>query len=263
MAENSKQKLTITSYPSLEDAENGRNSKGFFQVMFNPVGYQRKVEVSYFDDQATGETKNSAVFHAIKPQDFTFEFMLDGTGVSGEAVKAKYEGNALNNPGANSGGGAPLPTVFAAPPEDAIAPGYVEQCIRYFMLVSAEFQTEEKRPPVCTVSWGTLYVITILKTADINYTLFDEDGNPLRATISATFTENTSKKKETDSKATNSPDLTHERRVKEGQSLTMLSKEIYGDPKYYMDIARANGLSNLRNLKTGMRLIFPPLDFQK
>ncbi len=35
---------------------------------------------------------------------------------------------------------------------------------------------------------------------------------------------------------------------------------IYGDPKYYLEVAKVNGLGNFRFLKPGTDLIFPPIE---
>jgi nucleoid-associated protein YgaU len=58
----------------------------------------------------------------------------------------------------------------------------------------------------------------------------------------------------------NSPDLTHYRQVKQGDTLPLMVFNIYKDPKYYLEIARVNGLTNFRKLLTGQNIIFPPLE---
>ena len=35
--------------------------------------------------------------------------------------------------------------------------------------------------------------------------------------------------------------------------------KIYGDPRYYLDVARANRIDNFRKLTPGTRIFFPPL----
>jgi nucleoid-associated protein YgaU len=59
-----------------------------------------------------------------------------------------------------------------------------------------------------------------------------------------------------------SPDLTHVRVVKDGDSLPLMCYRIYGDARYYMDVARTNGLVNFRSLTPGTKLVFPPFDKQ-
>ena len=35
---------------------------------------------------------------------------------------------------------------------------------------------------------------------------------------------------------------------------------IYGDPLLYIEVAKANGLTDFRNLKPGRTLVFPPVE---
>jgi nucleoid-associated protein YgaU len=56
-----------------------------------------------------------------------------------------------------------------------------------------------------------------------------------------------------------SPDLTHVRVVEEGDTLPLMAKRIYGDSKYYLEVARVNRITSFRKLKTGQRIFFPPI----
>jgi hypothetical protein len=38
-----------------------------------------------------------------------------------------------------------------------------------------------------------------------------------------------------------------------------MCQQIYGDPRYYLQVARFNGLKNYRRLAVGQELLFPPL----
>jgi nucleoid-associated protein YgaU len=57
-----------------------------------------------------------------------------------------------------------------------------------------------------------------------------------------------------------SPDLTHIRLVKAGDTLPEMCFNIYGDPRYYLDVARQNRLDNFRKLEPGTRIFFPPIE---
>jgi nucleoid-associated protein YgaU len=39
----------------------------------------------------------------------------------------------------------------------------------------------------------------------------------------------------------------------------LMCYRIYGDPKYYLQVAEANGISNFRKLIPGTDITFPPL----
>jgi nucleoid-associated protein YgaU len=50
------------------------------------------------------------------------------------------------------------------------------------------------------------------------------------------------------------------RKIKFGDTLPLMCYRIYGDPKYYLQVAEANGLDNFRRLKPGTDIFFPPLE---
>lgn len=97
-----------------------------------------------------------------------------------------------------------------------------------------------------------------LQHADIAYTSFDRDGAPLRATISATFVEDVDPKKQAQRERLSSPDLTHRRVVRAGDTLPLLCREIYGSAEHVVRVAEVNGLDGLRELTPGQELYFPP-----
>lgn len=57
-----------------------------------------------------------------------------------------------------------------------------------------------------------------------------------------------------------SPDLTHYRTVKEGDTLPLMAQRHYGSPGYVGLVVAANRLENHRALKVGRKLYFPPID---
>ena len=57
-----------------------------------------------------------------------------------------------------------------------------------------------------------------------------------------------------------SADLPHIRKVRAGDTLPLMCFRIYGDSKYYLDVAAANGLDNFRSLVPGTEIRFPPID---
>jgi nucleoid-associated protein YgaU len=95
---------------------------------------------------------------------------------------------------------------------------------------------------------------------DIKYELFAPSGRPLRATANCTFKEHSSSLLDALLSAFSSPDLTHVREVKAGETLPLIANEIYGDPALYTEIARVNGLKNFRDIRPGQQLILPPID---
>jgi len=47
--------------------------------------------------------------------------------------------------------------------------------------------------------------------------------------------------------------------VKSGETLPWLCYLVYGDSKYYLQIANVNNLTDFRNLQQGQQLFFPPI----
>lgn len=83
---------------------------------------------------------------------------------------------------------------------------------------------------------------------------------PIRAVANTTFKGSIEERKRTALEKKSSPDLTHILQVKAGDTLPLMCKKVYGDPKYYLQVADVNGLGNFRRLEPGMELVFPPID---
>jgi len=98
----------------------------------------------------------------------------------------------------------------------------------------------------------------VLKSASIAYKLFRPDGVPLRAVISASFSDNSDDQTRVALAQDESADLTHRRIVKAGDTLPLLCHQIYGDPELYLQVARDNGLAQFRELAPGTALLFRP-----
>lgn len=215
-------KLTIETFKDIEYNEYVDE----FVVMFNPNTYSQKYEVEYQPEQGQGTTGSNQKYGNIKPQEYNFEFIFDGTGVSAEYSDVANE-------------------------------------IDRFLELTGKIDSEIHRPRYLKITWGNLISKCVLKSAEITYNLFDPDGFPLRAKVKATFAENIDDTLRAREENKNSPDLTHHRMVKEGDSLPLMTYRMYGDLSYYLDVAKMNNLTNFRNLEVGTRLSFPPIKQQK
>ncbi len=193
-----------------------------FTVSLNPEEYSQVYDIEYDDKSGDGTTGSPMVFKRIKPQEYTLKFMIDGTGASGKKIN-------------------------------------VPETIGRFFEVTG-YDGKIHRPRYLEILWGTLRSHCILLKADIAYKLFKPDGTPLRAVINATFKENIDDRTRVAKANDSSPDLTHVRVVKEGDTLPAMAHEIYGDFTRYIDVARVNGLNDFRRLAPGQRIFFPPLE---
>lgn len=193
-----------------------------YEVMFNPAKYGQKYKATYNDDQPPGSKGILPKFVDVQPQTYTFEFVIDGTGATG----SKRD---------------------------------VNQDVKKFMRTTGFFG-EIHSPLFLTLSWGTLIVRCIMESADVTYDLFDPEGRPLRARITASFKEIIPDLVRTLLEGKSSPDLTHVRTVQEGDTLPLMAQRIYGDASLYIQVAEANNLSNFKKLIVGSTLVFPPID---
>lgn len=213
-------KLKIQAYTDPEFSSKAGDA--IFEVMYNPESYSVKYEQEFEEEKAKGNSSAAPVYAGTKPQELSIEFTLDGTGVSGKAVDVQTE--VLN-----------------------------------FKSICVDYHGDEHRPFFLHVSWGTLALWGILKSADVKYTLFDKDGNPLRAKVTASFVETETPEAREAREKNSSPDLTHLRQVKAGDTLPLMTYKIYGNSKHYLEVARVNGLDDYRNLVPGTQIYFPPI----
>ena len=93
----------------------------------------------------------------------------------------------------------------------------------------------------------------------VAYSLFKPDGSALRATINLKLTESKDYKTKAKEAQKSSPDLTHMRTVKAGDTLPLMTYRIYGDSSYYTEVARVNKLRSFNDIKPGDQIYFPPI----
>jgi len=136
----------------------------------------------------------------------------------------------------------------------------IQSGIEEFKKTVYKIEGDIHRPNFLKLIWGDLSFNCVLKELKIDYTLFKPDGTPLRAMVNATFMQVVDEKRRSAEQGKNSPDLTHIRYVKEGDTLPYMSYKIYGDASYYIQVAKFNGLRNFRSIKPNMRIVFPPID---
>ena len=73
-------KLKIESYKDIQYNEKTDE----FVFMFNPASYNQKYEIEYDEAQGKGTSGSTMKLGKIKPQEYSFEFIIDGTGATGE-----------------------------------------------------------------------------------------------------------------------------------------------------------------------------------
>jgi hypothetical protein len=217
------EKLKILAYKKADYSEPIGGSEGTFEAYINPEEITLDYEMEYDSSQGAGTTNSRMDFKKVKPGDMSLTFFIDGTGANGKLID-------------------------------------VMKAVQQFQTVTS-YNGDIHRTNYLKVVWGTLQVKRcVLKSASIAYKLFKPDGVPLRAVITANFTDNSDDNARVAIAQDQSSDLMHVRLVKAGDNLPTLCRQIYGDPGYYVEVARVNQINNFRKLTPGAKIFFPPLE---
>lgn len=226
MADKSLHKITIWSYKDKEF--NTKLSE--FKVPINPESYSQNYKINLDTQKGHGQQGTDPKYKSTDPEQFKLDIILDGTRTM-EGYDASHDKKTVKQQ-----------------LED------FQKCVYYM-------QGEIHRPRFLKIFWGEeINFPCVLSQLDINYTLFYPDGSPMRIKISATFLKYLSEKKREAEQKKHSPDLTHERITASADRLDLLTYNIYNDSKYFLQVARINGLTSVRRLGTGRKLIFPPFN---
>lgn len=194
---------------------------GGFTCMINPetISYSRETQIKEESGANTAGTSNQ--FAGITNESMSFDLYLDGTGVAGPlSVDAQLA--------------SLVGTVYT-------------------------YQGGIHRVNYLKITYGSIEFFCQLQSMKTDYTLFSSSGSPLRAKVSLSFKEYCPQKEKEAEAKKQSPDMTHVKTVREGDSLLAMCREIYGKMDYYLQVAEINGLSNFRELEVGSQLVFPPL----
>jgi nucleoid-associated protein YgaU len=197
-------------------------------VPINPAEYSRTVRVSHTDKKAMGAPGASPVFRRIEQETVSFDLVFDATGV--------------------------VPAPSGVTPSN----GVTDQ-INTLKSVALAYDGNMHSPHYLKLAWGTFVFKCRLQSLDLTYSLFAPSGVPLRAKAKVAFLGYTDEHLLQAGVKKSSPDLTHVVTVQAGDTLPLMCHRIYGNSKYYSQVADANGLTGFRGLQPGMQLIFPPL----
>lgn len=223
------EKMMIFAYGDSEALERGGQQLDGspIKVLINPESFTMDFKLKFSqDDQGQGSSGRQLKYEYSEPEEMSFEFLFDSTGIIDEK------------------------------PRESVADDIAE-----FKKVMTEYDGENHEPPHLKLAWGNSFLFKCrLTQLSINYKLFSPDGQPLRAVAKATFKQSIEEEKRAAEENNSSPDLTHIRTVKSGDTLPLMCYRIYGEAGRYLQVAEANGLSNFRELKPGMEIAFPPIN---
>jgi LysM repeat protein len=226
-------KLTIKAYKAR--SRSLADHIDTFEAMFNPASFSQKYEIEYGKNQGLNSTNKRVDYARSKPRELNLKLVLDGTGVEEMGI-------------------------LTLGTQQTVA-----DRVKKFIDLTFRMNGDIHEPNFLLVEWGGkedggLIFSCRLSSVNVTYTSFNRDGSPLRAELDVTLLSDLAVKKRMALENKSSPDLTHYRVVKAGDTLPLLTKEIYGSSSYYLRVAQANGLEDFRNLTPGQELFFPPLE---
>ncbi|MFH1120014.1 MAG: LysM peptidoglycan-binding domain-containing protein [Bacteroidota bacterium] len=230
MAESGKlEKMLILAFSDSEKAENGglKEADDVFEALINPEGYALSYKLKFSEGaQGQGTSGTQLKYEYTEPEEITFEFLFDNTGIIDGKPRAS-----------------------------------VSDDLKRFREVVIDYKGDAHEPRHFKLVWGENSIFKGRVTElSINYKLFRPDGTPIRAAATVRFKSSIEEQIRAARENNSSPDLTHVRKVKAGDTLPLMCYGIYGDPGYYLQVAAANGISSFRSLKPGTDLFFPPIE---
>ena len=154
-------KMTILSFKSFDNPMDLLKPR-MFLAMFNPASY--KIEYNFTKDkkETAGGGIQTAKVTAVSLKKMTFDFLIDGTGANGDERIVLLEIKKF---------------------EKLVMPEKSE------ITAFNDSSKEQLNMPKLLLVWGTFMFSCEVESYSVNYTLFNQLGIPLRATISATFNE--------------------------------------------------------------------------
>lgn len=222
------EKMLILAFSDSEKAENGgvNDADDQFETLINPESYTLQYKLKFSQGaQGQGTSGVQLKYEYTEPEEITFDFLFDNTGI-----------------------------IDGTPRESVV------DDLKKLKDVLISYKGDSHEPRHLKLVWGENSIFKGRVTElSINHKMFKPDGTPIRAIATVKFKSSIEEQKRAAKENKSSPDLTHIRKVKQGDTLPLMCYSIYGDPKYYLQVAAVNGLSNFRQLKPGTDLFFPPL----
>jgi len=190
-----------------------------FEAQFNPESLSTKFTTKYDKPQGIGQSGQALTYINNPPMEMKLKLVFD---------------NILDK-------------------ED------IAYTVRRFLDITWKPFNNTHEPNYLKLIFGKITFPCRLGSVDIKYTRFGRTGVPTAAELDIVLLGDDEDKRRILKDNFSSPDLTHLRIVRSGDTLPLLCQDIYGDSCYYPVVALANDLDDFRNLQPGTKLYFPPL----
>lgn len=194
-------------------------------LSINPESLNLEKGIAYQEDKQLGTTSGSNTFERYLPEKLSFGFTVDATGV---LENVKDEDNA-----------------------------YIK--IKEIEEILYAYNEEGHRPSYIVIAYGEILFKGQLASMKVDYTLFNNNGIPLRATVNLSFTGFRGSEEDKKKFSKLSPDMSRLIILKENDTLANLCYLIYGNSRLVAQVARFNNLNGFRDITVGTELLFPPL----
>ncbi len=232
------EKLIIIAFTDKNFTEEVKDAK--FTAPINPESFTKNFKVERDARGAHGSAGRDPKFTSTGPQELKLDFILDGTGTMEGYVEVENKNKSEDNK-------EPYLSVH-------------EQLDRFLKCVY-DYDGNIHSPHYLIVYWGSeIKFPCVLTNLDINHTLFDTNGFPIRVRLSCSFMGYITPQSQAALNRISSPDLTHRRNINTGDRLDLMTYRIYKDTRYLLQVAKVNGLGTIRKLTAGREIYFPPLD---
>ena len=196
----------------------------YIQCLFNPNKYTLDKKNKWKATSIQGKEVPRLQFGGGESQSLTLELFFD-TSLTGEDVRNK-----------------------------------TRKLLDYMKPTVKDRKTRKGRPPLVTCVWGRtrLFKAVITEIKQL-FTLFRDDGTPVRANVTAIFRQAQEEDVFRPQNPTTSGNYGHRRwLVKEGDTIDLIAFYEYDDSALWRYVADINGLENPGKLKPGQVLVIAP-----
>jgi hypothetical protein len=193
-----------------------------WEAQINPEDYRREMRTLFSTDPGIDTAGSVSRYRTIDVEVLTLDVVLDATGV--------VDGTES-----------------------------VSDAVAHLKEVAYTYNGEIHAPNYLRLLWGDLVFACRLERLSETHLLFAPGGEPLRARLALTLRQHRTPQDLAAAARKSSPDVAHRRQIRDRAGLYVACAEIYGDPRYIVPVARANGLTSFRRVEAGRTIGFPPL----
>ncbi len=202
-----------------------KHEKEKLTLGINPESLKLERGIIYVEDKQLGSTNKSNTFERYEPEKLSFSFTVDATGVVEDTKDTDQ--------------------------------AYVK--VKELEDILYAYNEEGHRPSYIMIAYGELLFKGQLASMKIDYTLFNNEGEPLRANIDISFSGFRGSEEDKKKYSKLSPDMSRLIVIKENDTLANLCHLIYGNSRLVAQVAKFNNLNGFREIPVGTELLFPPL----